>query len=762
MKKAWADGDVALHTGQCVETGLPVAAVVQQDIVDQMLNIAAMAARVASATVPKVLRPRTAPVVCRTAILIAVAFILAHAVLRQVQATVLVVQIMVTPHAEIGQMGTVARLRAFAVQTTPIVAPAVRGGDAGSPNGTVFLDPGLLTLPAPTIACIPPCTFVFPPWILPTPTTIQPPPTTITFEVQYTDVVTKSGQVTVTEMFSKTTTSTISFPPIITTEISIWEITWTDTKQSTLYLTSSIDVPPVMLTEGPDTVVPTGLQSSSTTALAGIIFTYSPDPYPPAGTQTTTPGPPPGTSKGSVAVTSGPPKPTCTTNCPKPCKHNCDHKPPCIGVCGCIGPLCGDFLGLPCPPGPPGGNGGGSSGGGGGGGGGGDNEPGESCEEGEDIELASSCDVVCVIQTASPTSTCTTYCETSTTCGTPSDTTTTTTIAGGMLLPTPNYDPLLFDQSDPELAAIVASAMSSEDSVDADTGTAPQTSPPPTGAPSCSYVSAKPNPSGNYPYCVCSSSTFLPAKNSASPSNSCAYTTKPTSTYNPTNEPPGAPPGFCTTYQLCNAPPTIPCTHYNADPDSGINTGYCVCSSSTYAESVNTATGTGPVNSCAYTTKPPASKTTNPVSSKVTTISSSCSVCTIQGLHESCTPLSGCTVSTSSTPTSLPTPVPCSGGLTLQLYSDNDCKTPLANDAGNICLKYNTCFSNLNIGWSSMSITSGSQALPNHEITGFSARNCPGSPSETWGDQTMLISGECLVPNFVMNSVGEGGLFGPA
>ncbi|GAB7332397.1 hypothetical protein MBLNU13_g04211t3 [Cladosporium sp. NU13] len=46
----------------------------------------------------------------------------------------------------------------------------------------------------------------------------------------------------------------------------------------------------------------------------------------------------------------------------------------------------------------------------------------------------------------------------------------------------------------------------------------------------------------------------------------------------------------------------ISCSHRNQNPGEGINTAYCVCDGSTFAESMNTAVT--PHNSCAYTEKP--------------------------------------------------------------------------------------------------------------------------------------------------------------
>ncbi|RBR20331.1 uncharacterized protein FIESC28_05295 [Fusarium coffeatum] len=69
----------------------------------------------------------------------------------------------------------------------------------------------------------------------------------------------------------------------------------------------------------------------------------------------------------------------------------------------------------------------------------------------------------------------------------------------------------------------------------------------------------------------------------------------------------------------------IECTHRNQDPGQGINQAYCVCSGSTFAESV--ATIVTPYNSCGYTTMP--TKTIDPSNSlPVSTNTAECKVCT--------------------------------------------------------------------------------------------------------------------------------------
>lgn len=123
----------------------------------------------------------------------------------------------------------------------------------------------------------------------------------------------------------------------------------------TIHLISSVVFPPVTLTEPRETLT-TG---TSSTTLAGILYTYSPGPYPvetgPAPGEATSPppGPPPGHLAG-VHVTVGPPVPVCfpgEPGCGAVCVDDCVPEVPCIGVCGCIGLGCpggGDCIGPGC------------------------------------------------------------------------------------------------------------------------------------------------------------------------------------------------------------------------------------------------------------------------------------------------------------------------------------------------------------------------------------------------------------------------------
>ncbi|KAF2734823.1 hypothetical protein EJ04DRAFT_492871 [Polyplosphaeria fusca] len=323
------------------------------------------------------------------------------------------------------------------------------GGDSGS--GPVLLDPGLYTSQDPTIQCNPQCTFVFPPMTLPTPTTIVPDPETITYEENWSTTITVSGAVITTSAASIATT-VITHPPVTTTVISIWDVTWSgstidQSSHGIINLTMSVDLPPQTLTY-------TNTHDTTSSGVP-ILFTYSPGPWPPIPPTTTPPGgnnptttpippppPPPTGFPPSVTVKPGPPKPTCTSNCPKPCSRNCDPgSSHCIGICGCIGPFCPKPPGCPlCPPG--GCIGPGCSDGGGGGGGGGENDP-SSCRTRTTV---STCEVDCTVKSFPGTTT--TTCDkpacsrTITACSTTGTTsTTTTTISCASQPPYPNFGP---------------------------------------------------------------------------------------------------------------------------------------------------------------------------------------------------------------------------------------------------------------------------------------------------------------------------------
>ncbi|KAL1966730.1 hypothetical protein VTN77DRAFT_3927 [Rasamsonia byssochlamydoides] len=213
---------------------------------------------------------------------------------------------------------------------------AANGTEIGEGSGVVYVPPDIYSSASPTVTCLPPCTFVFPPWTLTTTTTITLPATTMTVEEIWPSVSTETNGVTSTYYVSSTTVTTITPPPVTTATISVWNVEWTDTSDSIIYLTSSIVPPPFTLTEPPYT--------ESSTTLPGTTYTFAPGPYPSISTSTgPPPGPPPGYTVSSIAVTSGAPSPTCTSGeigCGGLCLLGCEPEIPCIGICGCIGSGC--------------------------------------------------------------------------------------------------------------------------------------------------------------------------------------------------------------------------------------------------------------------------------------------------------------------------------------------------------------------------------------------------------------------------------------
>ncbi|KAF9698681.1 hypothetical protein EKO04_003350 [Ascochyta lentis] len=243
-----------------------------------------------------------------------------------------------------------------------------------------------------------------------------------------------------------TASTVITLPPVTTTLIEVWNVIWINGNnesgktRTTVGLTSSVDFLP----------------------------TYSPGSWPTIDSTDDNPSPPPPPPPAgkppSITAVRGPPKPTCKPGqkCGSPCKHNCGggndddnggggggggrgRGRPCIGICGCIGPICNtpnlNCVGPVCPPG--------SGGGGGGGGGGGDpNDPDEEDDEDEECTTRTVTDrwVSCDAQR---TTDCTTY---STSLVSECSVTGTATTTTGGSCPAPIYDRELQDTYD-ELAA---------------------------------------------------------------------------------------------------------------------------------------------------------------------------------------------------------------------------------------------------------------------------------------------------------------------
>ncbi|MCJ1386471.1 hypothetical protein MMC17_009597 [Xylographa soralifera] len=367
------------------------------------------------------------------------------------------------------------------------------GTEVGTGSGIVYIDPSVLTDPDATVACLPPLLEMYP-------------------LVQTIDGITSTIYVSVT------TVTTITLAPLTTDTISVWNVEWTDVDETIIYFTSSVIFPPQIFTESSNTVI-TGTRS---TTLAGIIYTYSPGPYPepnPTSTPEPPPGPPPSGKGGSVHVTSGTPKPTCTPGelgCGTLCNDNCEPELPCIGICGCIGlgcPAGGGCLGPGC----------------GGDGSDGDNSD-TSCST---THTVTDCLVACSVTNfgTSTASTCySTTCVTVEACSAAGSTSTsqttsfacpwTTALTAAMWFPTDIGGP------PPVLGGGGAAGYTYITGANAPT--------PPTATTSafidCEFFGEDPDNGVNAEFCVCSSSTFPASTNTKDLGNSCAYTSLPAET----------------------------------------------------------------------------------------------------------------------------------------------------------------------------------------------------------------------------------------
>ncbi|RJE24641.1 chitinase [Aspergillus sclerotialis] len=129
------------------------------------------------------------------------------------------------------------------------------GLDSGS--GNVFIGHDIYSESDPTITCVPPCNFIFPPLTLSTPTTISFEPYTTSLEVVWvTTAVTTvdGGAVSTSTGYSRTIqTTTLTVPPVTTTAIDAWNWNITQTSAESKYtLSSSILPPPFRITNDPN------------------------------------------------------------------------------------------------------------------------------------------------------------------------------------------------------------------------------------------------------------------------------------------------------------------------------------------------------------------------------------------------------------------------------------------------------------------------------------------------------------------------------
>lgn len=102
--------------------------------------------------------------------------------------------------------------------------------------------------------------------------------------------------------------TTITIPPVSTTEIHVSNYEWTDINDLSFDLKSSVRFPGVTLKQG-STVVKT---DGKTTTLTGLVYTYSPVPWPtPTKRQSSSQG-----ATTTLIVPPPPPPPTSCSTCP--------------------------------------------------------------------------------------------------------------------------------------------------------------------------------------------------------------------------------------------------------------------------------------------------------------------------------------------------------------------------------------------------------------------------------------------------------------
>lgn len=225
------------------------------------------------------------------------------------------------------------------------------GTGTGTGSGLVNIDPAIWTSPNPQVQCQPPCVLVLPPSPLPSPSIISFSSFTTSFIVQ--SIVVQGGSTVTSEVTEQTT---ISIPPVTTTEIAVWGVTVfsQDTTQASFSPVQSITplsfvvtlpgseaVPPFPTPTQTTTTAPVGnpptTTTSSTTVVPILFFPSSHvitiQPQPTESITDIKPLP-------SLTYTTGPPKPSCTSQCGH---HTCEIFG-CGGGCALFG--CGDGCGL--------------------------------------------------------------------------------------------------------------------------------------------------------------------------------------------------------------------------------------------------------------------------------------------------------------------------------------------------------------------------------------------------------------------------------
>lgn len=184
--------------------------------------------------------------------------------------------------------------------------------DSDSGSGNVYIGQEIYTDTNPTIACVPPCNFIFPPMALPSPITINFPSYVTALEVAWptpTVVTGFNGAVTTTTTYARNVqNTTLSIPAMVATAIDAWNWNITGSvKEKTYTLSTSILPPPFYITNS---------LSSTPPGVTPVTRTITPPPFPWTTTTVNNPFP-------TVTFEVGPPAPLCTANCGHQCHLFC-------------------------------------------------------------------------------------------------------------------------------------------------------------------------------------------------------------------------------------------------------------------------------------------------------------------------------------------------------------------------------------------------------------------------------------------------------
>lgn len=212
------------------------------------------------------------------------------------------------------------------------------GGQDGGGSGVVYIGPEIWGERNPEVHCHPPCTLIMPPRSLASPTVITFPLLTTSLDVAWSI---PGGTWT-----SIVQTTTLTIPPVTTTEIEVWAYTVYDTRTassiwSTFGVTPSIRPPNFTITNDPNPLSESGVSHPPVTR------TITPPPWPysytepgatrPTNTATTTTGGNDDDDDGIIAWfptptwKPGPPGPLCRSGCGRPCLLFCNK--PCLFDC---------------------------------------------------------------------------------------------------------------------------------------------------------------------------------------------------------------------------------------------------------------------------------------------------------------------------------------------------------------------------------------------------------------------------------------------